>query len=91
VPEITITIDGQKLNIPASPIMSTNQNGYTECNHYQLYGPLKDGANIQAHSNDPNVKFSISTSITNSVSTGNRYRATVEATYNGVTKYFLIN
>ena len=91
VPQVTITVDGQNLNIPESPIMSTNANGYTKCDHYQLYGPLKDGANIQAKSSDPNVKFNISTSITNSVSSGNRYRAMVEATYKGQTKYFLIN
>jgi hypothetical protein len=83
VPEITITIDGQKLNIPASPIMSTNQNGYTECNHYQLYGPRKDGAKIEAKASDPKMKIE--------VIPGKDFRATVKATYNGVSKYFLIN
>ena len=83
VPTVTITVDGQKLNIPEKPIMSTNANGYTECNRYQLYGPRKDGAKIEAKASDPNVKIE--------VITGKDYRATVKATYQGMTKYFLIN
>ena len=83
VPEVTITVDGQRLNIPAQPIMSTNANGYTECNHYQLYAPRKEGAKIEAKSNDPNVTFIIIP--------GKDYRATVKATYNGKEKIFLIN
>ena len=85
VPQITITADGQKLNIPAQPIMSTNANGYTECNHYQLYAPLKAGSKLAAKcENAANaVKFEIS-----SVVAG---RATVKATYNGKEKIFLIN
>ena len=83
VPTITITVDGQKLNIPEKPIMSTNTNGYTECNHYQLYGPRKAGAKIEAKASDPNVKIEIIP--------GKDSRATVKATYQGVSKYFLIN
>lgn len=83
VPEVIITVDGQKLNIPAKPIMSTNQNGYTECNHYQLYGPRKAGSNIEVKASDPHV--------TTKIITGKNYRATVEATYKGQTKVFLIN
>ena len=85
VPEVTITVDGKKLNIPASPIMSTNQNGYTKCDHYQLYAPLKAGAKVQATCEKaPNlVKFEVSPIIEG--------RATIKATYNGQTKIFLIN
>ena len=83
VPTITITVDGQKLNIPEKPIMSTNTNGYTECNHYQLYGPRKAVAKIEAKASDPNVKIEIIP--------GKDSRATVKATYQGVSKYFLIN
>ena len=83
VPTITITVDGQKLNIPEKPIMSTNTNGYTECNHYQLYGPRKADAKIEAKASDPNVKIEIIP--------GKDSRATVKATYQGVSKYFLIN
>ena len=83
VPQVTIYVDGQKLNIPERPIMSTNANGYTECNHYQLYAPRKEGAKIEAKSDVPDVKFEIIN--------GKDYRATVKATYKGQTKYFLIN
>ncbi len=85
VPEVTITVDGKKLNIPASPIMSTNQNGYTKCDHYQLYAPLKAGAKVQATCEKaPNlVKFEVSPIVEG--------RATIKATYNGQTKIFLIN
>ena len=82
VPQVTITVDGQKLNIPAQPIMSTNANGYTECNHYQLYAPLKAGSKVEATC-EKNVKFDISPVVAG--------RATVKATYNGKEKIFLIN
>jgi hypothetical protein len=83
VPEVTITVDGQKLNIPDRPIMATNQNGYTECNHYQLYAPRKDGSKIEAKASDPHVTFTVIPGID--------YRATVRATYQGKEKVFLIN
>ena len=83
VPELTITVDGKKLNIPAQPIMSTNQNGYTECNHYQLYAPLKPGTELKAQANVNGVKVEVSPIVEG--------RATIKATYNGVSKYFLIN
>ncbi len=85
VPEVTITVDGQKLNIPEKPIMATNQNGYMEANHYQLYGPLKAGSKIEATCKNAEnaVKFDISPVIEG--------RATIKATYNGKEKIFLIN
>ena len=85
VPEVTITVDGKKLNIPVQPIMSTNANGYTECNHYQLYAPMKADSKVQATCEKaPNaVKFEIS-----SVVAG---RATIKAIYKGKEKVFLIN
>ena len=83
VPEVRIYVDGQKLNIPEKPIMATNANGYTECNRYQLYAPLKAGSKVKAEANVRDVKFEISPVVDG--------RATVKATYNGQTKYFLIN
>jgi hypothetical protein len=84
VPEVTITVDGQKLNIPEKPIMSTNANGYTECNHYQLYAPLKAGSKLKATSNAPKgVNITISPVVEG--------RATIKAIYNGKEKVFLIN
>ena len=85
VPGVTITVDGQKLNIPAQPIMSTNANGYTECNHYQLYAPLKAGSKVEATCEraPKAVQFEISPVVAG--------RATVKATYKGKEKVFLIN
>ena len=85
VPEVTITVDGQKLNIPAKPIMSTNANGYTECNRYQLYAPMKAGSKVQAtcEKAPEAVAFTISPVVEG--------RATIKATYKGKEKIFLIN
>ena len=81
VPEVTITADGQRLSIPAQPVMATNQNGYTECNRYQLYAPLKAGSKLEATGRG--ISFQISP-----IADG---RATVRATYQGKEKIFLIN
>ena len=84
VPQVTIKVDGQQLNIPQTPIMSTNANGYMECNHYQLYAPLKVGSKVEATSNAPRgVKIEVSPVVEG--------RATVKATYKGKEKIFLIN
>ena len=85
VPQVTITADGQRLNIPTTPLYSTNANGYTECTRYQLYAPLRDNSVIKATTATPSsaVQFEVSP-----VTAG---RATVKATFNGKTKIFLIN
>jgi hypothetical protein len=84
VPQVTITADGQKLNIPSTPIRFNNQNGYPDQIRYQLYAPLKAGTKLQATSDAPSgVKFEVSPIVEG--------RATVKATYNGQTKIFLIN
>lgn len=83
VTAVNITVDGKRLNIPATPIYSSNANGYTDATHYQVYAPLKDNSVLKATSELPGVTFEISL-----VTAG---RATVRATYRGLTKTFLIN
>ena len=83
VPQLTITADGQKLNIPATPIRFNNQNGYADQIRYQVYGPLKAGTKLKATSDVPGVKCEVSPIVEG--------RATVKATYKGQTKIFLIN
>ena len=83
VPQMTITVDGQRLNIPATPIYGTNANGYMECNHYQVYGKLTGSSKLSAQCDDPTVSISVSPIVEG--------RATVKATWNGVTKIYLIN
>ena len=83
VPQLTITADGKKLNIPATPIRFTNQNGYADQIRYQVYGPLKANTKLEAKANVPGMKCEVSAIVEG--------RATVKATYNGQTKIFLIN
>ena len=83
MPQITITVDGQKLLIPDTPIRATNQNGLMDASTYQLYAPMKQGAKIEVNASDPSVTYEIST--------GTEYRATVKATYKGKTKTYRIN
>ena len=83
MPELTITADGQKLNIPTTPIRFTNQNGYADQTRYQLYAPLKAGSKLKAQANVNGVKVEVSPIVEG--------RATVKATYQGNTKIFLIN
>ena len=83
VPQVTIMADGQKLVIPSTPIRFTNLNGYTDQTRYQVYGKLTDGSKLTANSTNPSVKFEISPIVEG--------RATIKATYNGLTKIFLIN
>lgn len=90
VPQVTITVDGRRLNVPDTPIRSTNLNGYTDATRYQVYGPLKDNSKISAKAtlagSDVDVK-----DVTFHISGITDGRATVKATYHGKTKIFLIN
>ena len=83
LPKVTITIDGKKLNIPDTPIRSTNQNGLTEAHTYQVYGPLTATSKLEAKANVPDVTVSVSPTVEG--------RATVTATWRGLKKVFLIN
>ena len=83
VPQVTIMADGQKLNIPSTPIRSTNANGYTDATRYQVYAPLAEGTKITATATHPDVKISISPIVEG--------RATVTFTYQGNKKIYLIN
>ena len=83
VPQVTITADGQKLNIPATPIRFTNQNGYADQIRYQVYGPLKANTKLELKADVPGVKYEVSPIVEG--------RATIKATYKGQTKIFLIN
>lgn len=83
VPQVTINVDGNNLVIPSDPILSTNQNGYTQTDHYQVYGRLTGNSVIKATASDPSVKFTVG-----KINDG---RAKVTAVWNGVKKVFLIN
>ncbi len=82
VPQITILADGKQLVIPAIPIRTTNQNGYTDLTHYQVYAP-QNISKLEVKSSVPAVKTTVSP-----ITKG---RATVTCEYNGKEKIFLIN
>lgn len=83
VPEVTIMADGQKLNIPSTPVYSTNANGLTDCTRYQVYGRLTDHSTLTATASDPSVQIKVSAIVEG--------RATIHCTYQGKEKVFLIN
>ena len=82
VPEVTIAVDGQKLQLPETPIRSTEANGYTEENRYQTYARMTDSSVISATAS-PDVDINVG-----KIADG---RATVTFTYRGQKKIYLIN
>ena len=83
VPQISIKADGHRLIMPTTPLFFTNANGYSEANHYQVYGKLNDQSKIEVESTDPSVKIHVSPIVEG--------RAKVTCTWNGKAKYYLIN
>ena len=75
--------DGKKLNIPETPLRSTNANGYTEANRYQVYAPLQEGSSLTVTASNPEVEITVSPIVEG--------RAAVTCTYKGKDKIFLIN
>lgn len=88
VPEVAIRVDGQKVDLPAIPVRSTNANGITGYNQYEaeyiLPANLAGIPKVSASSSDSNVKIDI----TQPVSKGGK--AVVEFTYKGVVKTYTI-
>ncbi len=83
VPQVTITVDGKQLQLPQTPIRTTNANGLTDATRYQVYGPLKANSVLKATANNPGVKCEVSRIVDG--------RATVHCTYQGKEKVYLIN
>lgn len=83
VPSINIFADGKRLEIPKTPIRSTNQNGLTDASHYQVYAPLKEGSTLKVEPSTPDVHYQVSPIVDG--------RATIRCVYKGCEKVFLIN
>ncbi len=83
IPQVTITVDDIRVNLPQTAMLSTNQNGSTQTDHYQAYARLTPNSVIKAPATDPSVKFEIG-----KVQDG---RAVVKATWKGATKTYLLN
>ena len=83
VPQVTITVDGKKVNLPDNPMFATNDNGFMDATNYQAYAPLTDKSVIKATASDPAVAIQIGKIVDG--------RATVKCTYQGKTKTYLLN
>ena len=83
VPQVSIEVDGQSLQLPQKPLFTSNANGYTDVTNYQVYAPLQPGSKITANASSKDVQIQIGTIADN--------RATVRFTYKGKTKTYLIN
>ncbi len=83
VPTMRITVDGQELQIPDQPLFTTNENGITQTNRYQLRAPLSRSSVLQATASDKDVQIAVSPVIDG--------RASVRCVYKGAEKVFLIN
>jgi hypothetical protein len=85
-PTVTIKVGGQAVEIPATPVRSTNRNGIVEPSLYEANFKLAAGASaeVTASADNKAVKFDI-TQIE-----GKSGTAVVKATYNGVVKTFNI-
>ena len=89
VPQVSITVNGKALSIPAEPVRATNQNGLMDTRTYQLYAPLKaNSAKIEAKATGNGIKQGDVVFEFSPIVEG---RSNVKATYKGQTKIFLIN
>ena len=89
VPQVSITVNGKVLSIPAEPVRATNQNGLMDTRTYQLYAPFKaNSAKIEAKATGNGIKQGDVVFEFSPIVEG---RSTVKATYKGQTKIFLIN
>ena len=83
VPQVTINVDGHRINLPDTPIRCSNANGLTDAIRYQAYAPLKATSKIDAKADQTGVTFNISPIVDG--------RATVRCFYQGVEKIYLLN
>ena len=81
-PVLEITMDGKKLDLPATPIRSTNQNGICDVFHYEINydGTLKD-LRVSCPSKE----------VVTAIDIQEQGKATVTGTYKGLKKIYQIN
>ena len=86
-PTVNITVNGVKAELSATPIRSTEQNGYYDVRFYDatvnLNADQAKSLNIQATASDPAVKITMGSSAGGKLS--------VIANYNGHDKVYLLN
>lgn len=88
VPTVEIIVDGKKVDLPTTPIRSTNANGITGFNQYEVKYIIPknttDVPAISASSSDPNVKVNIIQA------TSRNRKAIVNFDYKGCIKTYTI-
>lgn len=88
VPTVEIMVDGQKVDLPATPVRSTNANGITGFNQYEtkyiIPANTSDTPKVSASSNDPNVKIDITQP------TSKSGKAVVKFDYKGTIKTYTV-
>ena len=87
-PTVSIQADGQEIELPATPVRSTNANGYTGYDQYEAACTLPAGTetapNITASSDNPNVKIEITQPESKDG------KAIVKFDYNGMVKTYTV-
>ena len=82
-PVVSISVNGQALEIPAVPVRSTNGNGLVTYDQYEVECPLPaEGAKITAKTDNSKVKVQVG-----QIENG---KAAVTFDYNGVTKTYTV-
>ena len=88
VPTVSIQADGKEIELPATPVRSTNANGYTGYDQYEAVCTLPAGTEtapkFTASSNNPNVKIDITQPETKDG------KAIVKFDYNGMVKTYTV-
>ncbi len=88
VPTVEIMVDGQKADLPTTPVRSTNANGITGFNQYETTYTIpvntEDTPKVSATSNDPSVKIDVI-----QPTSGNK-KAVVNFEYKGTVKTYTI-
>lgn len=88
VPTVEIMVDGQKVDLPTTPVRSTNANGITGFNQYETTYTIpvntEDTPKVSATSNNPSVKIDVT-----QPTSGNK-KAVVNFEYKGTVKTYTI-
>jgi arabinoxylan arabinofuranohydrolase len=86
VPVVSINVNGKVIELPATPVRSTNANGITEYNVYQATVKVPASGTgipkVTASSNNPTVKVNVTQAATK------EGKAVVTCNYKGVVKTY---
>ena len=59
VPKVTISVDGEEMEIPSIPVRSTNQNGFVNVENYVINRTIEPGSTVRATADNPNVSIDV--------------------------------